>query len=461
MVKPPAVRVSSKRGSPGATTQRGGATDGFKQAAGGYGGGAAASSASPGPGGGRKGLPEIPSPEPAGKSSFGDPQLPNFGFRKLRPGAVPKVGGGRAAAGLKKSRDEGDNNTEQQPQGGGSRLPNLVGAGGAGGEFVAADSTVTTNATLGQQQQAAACGIVTRFAAKSKVGLIPMNPGKLNQDSHLEVEAFAGVANQFYFGVMDGHGYSGKEVSDFIRRRLPTSLAREVPAKNPKGLVVDPRAALTRAVLKTNQELLKVKETDTSFSGSTCLNVLVRGEMVYVANTGNSRAVMGRWRGNHAWEVVPLSVDQTPDREDERARILACKGRVQSFVGPDGVAVGPPRVWYQNQDLPGLAMSRSLGDSAAANCGVIPDPEVWQLCPKREDKFFLLATSGIWEFISSQEAVEIVGGFIGGHHRDHGGGDPATAACEALIAEAERRWKEEEEIIEDLTVTVVLLNATG
>lgn len=38
--------------------------------------------------------------------------------------------------------------------------------------------------------------------------------------------------------------------------------------------------------------------------------------------------------------------------------------------------MGPARVWLKNQDIPGLAMSRSIGDSVAGSVGVIADPEI-------------------------------------------------------------------------------------
>lgn len=38
--------------------------------------------------------------------------------------------------------------------------------------------------------------------------------------------------------------------------------------------------------------------------------------------------------------------------------------------------MGPYRVWLKNENIPGLAMARSLGDLVAASVGVSPEPEV-------------------------------------------------------------------------------------
>ena len=36
--------------------------------------------------------------------------------------------------------------------------------------------------------------------------------------------------------------------------------------------------------------------------------------------------------------------------------------------------MGPARVWLKDLDVPGLAMSRSLGDYVAQSVGVSPEP---------------------------------------------------------------------------------------
>lgn len=103
-------------------------------------------------------------------------------------------------------------------------------------------------------------------------------------------------------------------------------------------------------------------------------------------------------------EALDLSNDHKPDLPLERKRIEAAGG-VVSAAGPRGLP--PSRVWVNGRV--GLAMSRSLGDGEAKAHGVIPDPEVKEFtispCPaagKDGDKFVIVASDGIWEFISSQ-----------------------------------------------------------
>lgn len=47
-------------------------------------------------------------------------------------------------------------------------------------------------------------------------------------------------------------------------------------------------------------------------------------------------------------------------------RILMCGGRIDAFKDYiSGEEMGPKRVWLPNEEIPGLAMSRSIGDYIA------------------------------------------------------------------------------------------------
>ncbi len=48
-------------------------------------------------------------------------------------------------------------------------------------------------------------------------------------------------------------------------------------------------------------------------------------------------------------------------------------------------------------------MTRSFGDQIAASVGVLAEPEISEWKFTREDKFMVLASDGIWEFIESEE----------------------------------------------------------
>lgn len=140
-------------------------------------------------------------------------------------------------------------------------------------------------------------------------------------------------------------------------------------------------------------------------------------------------------------------MDQKPDQPKERERIVESGG----FVSEASDAYGPARVWRYSYGLgPGLAMARSIGDHAVAELGVFAEPEITETEVRPEDRCILLASDGVWEFMSSQEAISLVQRFS----------NDASAACKALIMEAAWRWKKEEgNYRDDITAIVCFLPA--
>jgi serine/threonine protein phosphatase PrpC len=53
-------------------------------------------------------------------------------------------------------------------------------------------------------------------------------------------------------------------------------------------------------------------------------------------------------------------------------------------------------------------MSRSLGDLVAASVGVIYEPEILEYDITPEDKFIVLGSDGIFEFLANEDIVRIV-----------------------------------------------------
>lgn len=78
---------------------------------------------------------------------------------------------------------------------------------------------------------------------------------------------------------------------------------------------------------------------------------------------------------------------------------------MEPYSDDKGDPIGPHRVWLKTQDYPGLAMSRSFGDEVAASVGVIAHPEIMEWKLTEYDKFVILASDGLWEFIESSEVI--------------------------------------------------------
>ena len=58
--------------------------------------------------------------------------------------------------------------------------------------------------------------------------------------------------------------------------------------------------------------------------------------------------------------------------------------------------------------MPGLAMTRSMGDGVAHSVGVTAEPETMQFTLGLNDKFLVIASDGVWEFLSNEDVANIV-----------------------------------------------------
>jgi serine/threonine protein phosphatase PrpC len=95
-------------------------------------------------------------------------------------------------------------------------------------------------------------------------------------------------------------------------------------------------------------------------------------------------------------------------------------------------------------------MSRSFGDRIAHSVGVISEPEITEYSFLHEDKFLILASDGIWEFISSDECINIV--------KDYYIKKDINGALNFLYKESSKRWIIEEEVIDDITLILIFFN---
>jgi len=117
---------------------------------------------------------------------------------------------------------------------------------------------------------------------------------------------------------------------------------------------------------------------------------------LYVANAGDSRCVLSR-----NGIAAEMSKDHKPTDPEERARIVNAGG----FVTNEGRIDG------------NLNLSRSFGDfnmkdnskfgAKRQKVTVYPDVRMVPLVPD-EDEFFVIASDGLWEVMTSQQAITFV-----------------------------------------------------
>ena len=293
---------------------------------------------------------------------------------------------------------------------------------------------------------------ISKLESICKKGFAGPGIKKTNQDNFFIYNNFNNNPNYIYVGICDGHGMFGQGVSTFLVNNLPQNLNSILLSQNIKNISSTNITILSKNILSTfvttNEQLTQDDRIDSAFSGSTCVSLIYTPSRLICINVGDSRCILGKFDGEK-WKTQNLSRDHKPNLNGEKERIIKNGGRVEPYKDNEGNFVGPDRVWLQGGDLPGLAMSRSFGDEVAHLVGVINEPEIVEYYFCKEDKFIILGSDGLWEFINSEECVEIVKDFYLEKN--------VEGALTFLYKEASKRWILEEEIIDDITILIAFL----
>lgn len=287
--------------------------------------------------------------------------------------------------------------------------------------------------------------VITKWAYQTRTGEMNGRPKKQNQDAFIISQLFGAMQGHCLFSVCDGHGVNGHEVSAFLKEQLPRQISSSfipLDTHNEHRLETAVQDGFRKVVTKLGQSRI-----DTTFSGSTCVAVVIQGRSLLCANVGDSRAML--ISKNKDWQYTLLSTDHKPDMHSEKMRILSKGGQVSPFRGPHGELMGPARVWVQGENVPGLAMSRSIGDAVASSVGVSQEPEIFECCLTPEDKMLILASDGIWEYMTNEEVLKVASG--------HWANSDLEGCCEHLVQEALKRWRYQDDAVDDITVVVALL----
>ena len=293
-----------------------------------------------------------------------------------------------------------------------------------------------------------------RMESICKKGFAGPGIKKTNQDNFFIYKNFLDSPENIFLGVCDGHGMYGQDVSGYLVNHLPQNLNNSLIKENIKS-ISSPKdfekisSIVSLTFVQTNINLVNDDKVDSTFSGTTCSSLLFCPEKIISANVGDSRCVLGKFDGKN-WKAKNLTRDHKLNEEDEKKRIIEKGGRIEAYKDEEGDFVGPERVWLKGENLPGLAMSRSFGDDIAHSVGVVSQPEILEYKLLNEDKFIMLASDGIWEFISSDECVNIV--------KDYYLKDDIDGALNYLYKESSKRWIMEEEVIDDITLIIMFLN---
>ncbi|KAF2863934.1 protein serine/threonine phosphatase 2C [Piedraia hortae CBS 480.64] len=285
--------------------------------------------------------------------------------------------------------------------------------------------------------------LVSRGAGVVRYDVVQIPSNDPIEDDHVEkIVEMPGQSDWMFWGVFDGH--SGWTTSAKLRQALVSYVARELnntyqAVATPSAEAVD--AAIKQGFLKLDYEITheaaqKVMDAQSkvvaaqmlapALSGSCALLSFYdsRSKELRVACAGDSRAVLGRRTASGKWTATPLSVDLTGGTPSEDARLRA-------------EHPGEPYVTHNGRILGGLEPSRAFGDAMykwsrgvqeklrSKYFGRTPPPHLrtppyvtaepvittTKMDPSKND-FVVMATDGLWEMLSNDEVVGLVGQWL-------------------------------------------------
>jgi pyruvate dehydrogenase phosphatase len=261
-----------------------------------------------------------------------------------------------------------------------------------------------------------------------------------------------------FWGVFDGH--SGWTTSAKLRQVLISFAARELnqtykaALTNTTSPFPDPTAissALKSAFVKLDDEICidsvaKLTKTPSkrlaaeilapALSGSCALLSFYdsRSKTLHAACTGDSRAVLGRRNPSTGkWFATPLSEDQTGSNPNEQARMRAehpnepyviRNGRVLGNLEPSRAFGDAAYKWSREtqEKIKRHFFGRTPHNLLKTPPYVTAEPVVTStlIDPSKGD-FVVMATDGLWEMLTNEEVVGLVGQWIETQHKESAG----------------------------------------
>ncbi|ERM96236.1 hypothetical protein AMTRI_Chr09g14870 [Amborella trichopoda] len=277
-----------------------------------------------------------------------------------------------------------------------------------------------------------------------------------------------------FVGIYDGHG--GPETSRYINDHLFPHLKKFSSEQQTMSADV-----IRKAYQATEEGFLSLVTKQWSTKpqiaavGSCCLVGVISGGNLYIANLGDSRAVLGRLvKATGEVAAIQLSAEHN-------AGIESVRQELQSLHPDDSQIVVLKHSVWRVKGL--IQVSRSIGDVYLKKAEFnreplyakfrLPDPirrpilsadPAISLHPLQpHDQFLIFASDGLWEHLSNQEAVDIVHN----HPRNGSARRLVKAALQEAAKKREMRYSDLKKIDrgvrrhfhDDITVIVVFLDS--
>lgn len=254
---------------------------------------------------------------------------------------------------------------------------------------------------------------------------------KCCQDDVFACTNFMGHQDAAFAGVFDGHGFNGRSAATYARKNITKWLSVDGNAvsKDPKRRL----KALESVCGQIDRGLARLElcSFDASSSGLTACFGILQGNQICLVTLGNCKAVVGRADSNSSYpKAVDLTVSEGMQPRTT-SETLTAKGKRHGVRQMNSMPMPVPfaEASLSPAEMPESFLGRGqLGERPSAP----PLMTMHQL--GSHDQFVVLASSGLWEVMTPQEAVDFV-------HQCRLCRPDNISCSEALTLEAHTRWK--------------------
>jgi serine/threonine protein phosphatase PrpC len=268
-------------------------------------------------------------------------------------------------------------------------------------------------------------GVIKSYAYNTYHGLIK----EVNEDKYLIVPHIKKPTNanvrtwpkMSLFGIFDGHG--GEGCANYLKDNFLTCLLED---KNfPVDIKMSLQGTLERLETDFHKKFNSDEKNPQDVSGSCALITLIVDNKIYLANIGDSRAILSLENGT---KYRPITIDHKPNNPKEYERIIKAGGKV--YIDNDDpirdinkviiinnekefdAHIKDPEVVYRIYPCD-LAVSRTIGDIKAKSkeLNAIPgcisnNCEIFVFDNNNSNDFIIMGCDGIYDCLSNKDLVD-------------------------------------------------------
>ena len=231
--------------------------------------------------------------------------------------------------------------------------------------------------------------------------------------------------NLGYFAIFDGHG--GESIAEYLKNNFLDCLLKN------KNFPTEIKLALTQSFEKIEEDIFQLNKNksinEIDRTGSCALIAIITDTKIYIANLGDSRAIMSINQGSKA---IQLTVDHKPNNLKEYERVIKAGGKIyvedeypedeSGKYNEDDLKFinnksdfdkykNDKEVLYRHYPSD-LSIVRALGDLhikrkefGGQPKGIIGVPEIFEFDHSQRNDFIIMGSDGIFDFNTNEQIM--------------------------------------------------------